>query len=88
MAGGGGLACRNVFMAARIASWFGPIRFFRLPFNKLQIVDAGTPEAKESVIWLTPVASKKDLISSAIVFMKKILTDSNLIGNLKLEQVN
>lgn len=33
------------------------------------MVDAGTPEAAESVAWLIPVDSKKVWISSAIVFM-------------------
>ena len=44
------------------------------------MVDAGTPEVAESVAWLTPVASRKVLISSAIVFIELILANSNFIS--------
>ena len=56
-------------MARLTASWLGPIRFLRLPLRILQIVDAGTPEAADRLACVHPVASKKVLISSDMVFM-------------------
>ena len=69
-------------IAARILSWFGPNRCCRFPFKRLHIVDAGTPDSAESLLWGSPVWSKNSLISVAIVFMCFLL--ANAKENIKL----
>lgn len=69
-------------IAARILSWFGPNRCCRFPFKRLHIVDAGTPDSAESLLWGSPVWSKNSLISVAIVFMCSLL--ANAKENIKL----
>lgn len=63
-------------IAARILSWFGPNRCCRFPFKRLHIVDAGTPDSAESLLWGSPVWSKNSLISVAIVFMCSLLANA------------